>query len=188
MKSIGSFGAKASASLTANRGARSGARIGGVFHVECIRPDGSVRWVEEAHNLVTDEGLQHLLDILFVSATSQVDPWYVGLLAATPSPAANWNAASVGSADFVAYTESALQAFVDVRSSQSVGNAASKASFAINADTSSIGGAFLISTSAKATPAGTVLCAVAFTGGNKAADSGDTLNVTYTFSAADDGA
>jgi hypothetical protein len=125
------------------------------------------QWSER--NRVVNEGLQHILDILFVSATAQIDPWYVGLLAASPTPLAAWGATEIGANDFVAYDETNLQSYVDVRSAQSVTNAASKASFAINADTSSIGGAFLISTNAKGTPAGTLLCAVAFTGGNKAA-------------------
>lgn len=144
------------------------------------------KWQEK--NLVVNEGLNHILDILFINATSQVDPWYVGLLAASPSPAAGWTASDIGTNDFVDYSETNLQTYTDARTGQSVDNSASKAAFSINQDTSSIGGAFMISTNAKGTPAGTVLCAVAFTGGNKAADDGDTLNVTYTFTAADDGA
>lgn len=161
-------------------------RVGGVFTFECYGPDGTLKWKDEAKNLVTNVGLQHILDILFVSATTQIDPWYVGLTDGTPTVAAGDTSAShVGWTEVTAYTDN-RKAYVDVRSGQSVTNSASKASFAINADTTTIGGAFL--DSAATGTAGTLLCAAAFTGGDKSADSGDTLEVTYTFSAADDAA
>jgi hypothetical protein len=145
------------------------------------------KWQEK--NIVVNEGLNHILDVLFTGAgETQIDPWYCGLLAASPTPLATWTSTEIATNDFVDYDETNLQAYVDVRAGQSVSNTASKAAFSINQDTSSIGGAFLIASNAKASPSGIVLCAVAFTGGNKAADDGDTLNVTYTFTAADDGA
>lgn len=168
---------------------KSGVKLGGIFEVTCRRPDGSVRWQDTAKNLVTTEGLNHILDILFAGDT-QINPWYVGLLEATPSPAAGWTKTEVGGADFVDYDETDLQAYVDSRSNQTVTNAASKATFTISANSSSIGGAYLASAITKAVAGGAaeILCAAAFTGGNKAADDGDTLEVTYTFTAADDGA
>lgn len=163
----------------------SGAKLGGVFSVQCYDSQGNLKWADTAKNLVTNVGLQHILDILFVSATTQIDPWYVGLTSGTPNVAAGDTLAShVGWTEVTAYADS-RKAYVDVRSAQSVTNSASKASFAINA-TTTIGGAFLASVASGT--AGTLLCGAAFTGGNKSADSGDTLEVTYTFSAADDGA
>ena len=70
-------------------------------------------------------------------------------------------------------------------SSQSITNSANKASFSINADSQTAGGAFLASVATGTS--GTLLCCAAFTGGNKSVDDGDTLEVTYTVSAADDG-
>lgn len=179
------FGDRADAILLKRAESRSGIRVYGEFEVECYRPDGSLRWRDGGRNIVVNEGLNHILDILFVSATAQVDPWYVGLLGSSPSPLATWTATEIGANDFVNYDEATLQAYTDVRTNQSVDNSASKAVFTISTNGSTIGGAFLISTDAKATPAGTVLCAVAFTGGNKSADDNDVLNVTYTFTAAD---
>jgi hypothetical protein len=165
------------------------AKLKGHWRVTCRRPDGSLRWVEEYDNLVTNEGLDYLLDV-GLSAGAQKANWYVGLLAASPTPAAAWTKTEVGAADFVAYTEATLPAWTDAGvSGQSVTNSASKASFAINADSSTIGGAFLASANTKAVEGGaaTIYAAGAFTGGNKSADSGDTLEVTATFTAADDG-
>lgn len=168
---------------------KSGIRIGGVFEVTCRRPDGSIRWQDTAKNIVTTEGLNHILDILFAGDT-QINPWYVGLLGSSPSPAAEWTKTEVGAADFVDYDEATLQAYVDARSSQTVSNTASKAAFTIDTNSSTIGGAFLASASTKAVEGGAaeILCAAAFSGGDKSADDDDTLEVTYTFTAADDGA
>jgi hypothetical protein len=63
-------------------------------------------------------------------------------------------------------------------------NSASPASFNING-TSTVGGAFLTSGSAKSGTAGTLFSASDFTSpGDRAVTSGDTLNVTYTMSLA----
>jgi hypothetical protein len=167
---------------------RTGVKLSGVFHVICRGENGKIKWQDEAENLVVNVGLQHILDTVFSSGAA-VAPWYIGLADATPSPAAADTMAShAGWTEFAAYDEAARQEYVEVRSNQSLTNAASKAAFTISTDSSSIGGAFLTSLSTKSGETGTLLCAAAFTGGNKAADDGDTLEVTYTFSAGDDGA
>lgn len=145
---------------------------------------GGRRWLDAWQNLVVNEGLNHLLDVT-LSGGSQDTSWFVGLLAATPSPLAAWAAGDLAAVDFVAYDEATLQAWTDGGvSSQSVSNSGSPAAFTISTNGSSIGGAFLIGTNAKATPAGTLYAAGAFSGGNKAADDGDTLSVTSTFTMA----
>ena len=47
---------------------------------------------------------------------------------------------------------------------------------------------FLSDSATKGGSTGLLLCVAAFSGGDKSADDGDTLNVQYDFSAADDGA
>lgn len=166
------------------------AKLKGHWQVTCKRPDGSVRWVEEYDNLVTNEGLDYLLDA-GLSNGSQVTTWYVGLLGSSPSPAAGWTKTEVGAADFVNYDEATLQTWTDGGvSSQSVDNSASKATFTISTNASTIGGAYLASANTKAVEGGaaTIYAAGAFSGGDKSADDDDTLEVTATFTAADDGA
>jgi hypothetical protein len=165
---------------------RSGVKLGGVFDVWCYGPDGSLKWHDRAKNLVTSEGLNHILDVLFKSGT-QIDPWYVGLTDGAPSPAVGDTLGShTGWSEVTAYSESGRQEFVDgAIGSQSLDNSGSKASYSIDTNSTTIGGAFLASASSGTT--GTLLCVAAFSGGNKSADSGDTLEVQYTFSAADDG-
>lgn len=163
---------------------KSKMKIGGVFDVVCIDANGNEKWRDRTHNLVVTEALQHVLDILFTGAT-QVNPWYVGLTGTAPSPAAGDTLAShAGWTEISAYTGN-RQEYVDVRSSQTVTNSASKASFPITG-TATVGGAFLAS--AASGTSGTLLCAAAFSGGDRSVISGDTVEVTYTFSAADDGA
>lgn len=157
-------------------------RVGGTYIIRCFGPDGSLKWEDTADNKIVTEGLNHILDILFVSATSQVDPWYVRLTDGTPTAAAGDTLSThAGWTEVTAYSEGAGQAFVDVRTNQTVSNSASKASFSINADSTTIGGAYLASASTGTS--GTLLSVAAFTGGDKSADDGDTLEVQYDFSA-----
>ena len=58
--------------------------------------------------------------------------------------------------------------------------------FSINAAGGGVGGAFVAS--AASGTAGTLLCAAALSGGNRAVADGDTVSLTYSFTAADDGA
>ena len=156
-------------------------RLGGVFHVRCIGTDGRIKWEDKAPNMVVDEGIEHLLDVAF-SGASQVDPWYIGLCDDDPSPAAGHGLGDI--LEFTDYADNRKE-WVEVRADQSLSNTASKASFAINEDDSSIGGAFLCSVATTTT--GVLMSYSAFSGGNKSADSGDTLEVTYTLSGADAG-
>ena len=168
---------------------RAKVRLGGVFEIDCFGPDGQLKWRETASNIVVNEGLDHLLNVLLKGGTPS-DPWYVGLTGGTPTvdAADSLTGTHGGWTEVTAYSEGARQEFVDdALSSQSVDNSTSKAAFSINADSTTIGGAFLAD-SATTGANGTLLCVAAFDGGDKSADNGDTLNVQYTFSAADDGA
>lgn len=145
---------------------------------------GGKRWADEWSNLVLNGGLDHLLDVV-LSGGTQDTSWFVGLLGASPTPAATDTATQIATYDFVNYDESTLPAFTDGGvSGQSVSNSASTADFTCSTNSSTVGGAFLIGTNAKATPSGVVYAAGAFSGGNKSLDDGDTLSVTSTFTAA----
>lgn len=162
----------------------------GFWDVVCRRPNGNIRWQERFQNLVVNEGLDELLNAALANQT-QHTAWYVGLLATSPSPAAAWTKTEVGAADFVAYDEATLQTWTPngAASSQSVTNSSSKATFTISTNSSVIGGAYLASANTKAVEGGSAIiyAAGAFTGGDKSADDGDTLEVTATFTTADDG-
>lgn len=167
-------------------GMRAGFRIGGTFTVVCKGPDGRVKWTETAHNLVTNVGLNHILDVI-LHGSSQVSTWYVGLKNTGAPAAADTLASHSGWTENENYSEATRPAYVEAAaSSQSITNSASPAEFSINADSQTIAGAFLASDSTKGGTTGTLLCAVNFSSA-RSADNGDTLQVTYTISAADDG-
>ena len=104
----------------------------------------------------------------------------------TPTIAAGDTMAShVGWAEVVAYSEGTRPALtLGTVASQSVDNSASKASFSINANSTTIGGAAVTTNGTKSGTTGTLYGAAAFTGGDKSTDSGDSLNVTITLTAA----
>lgn len=152
----------------------------GRFEFRCIDRYGHLKWADEAVNLVVNIGLQHMLDVTFTGAT-QESTWYVGLTAADPVVAsANTLASHAGWTELTGYTGS-RQEYVDVRSDQAVTNSASQASFAITT-AQTVGGAFLAS-DATGTD-GILLCAAALSGSNRSVVDGDTVNLTYTFTAA----
>lgn len=171
------------------KGQRSKVSVGGRFEVECFGPDGELKWKDHFDNLVVTEGIEYLLGILLKGEVAS-DPWYIGLTDGTPTTDAadSLTGTHAGWSEVTAYSESTRQEFVDgAISSGEVDNSTSKASFSINADGTTIGGAFLADDSTQGSN-GTLLCVGAFSGGDKAADNGDTLTVQYTFGAADDGA
>ena len=178
---------KASAELTKKIGLSGAITIGGLWKMTCIGPDGKVKWVQEKHNIITNVGLDHILDVIF-HGTSAISPWYIGLKNAG-SVAAGDTAASHGAwTENQNYDEATRQAYDEAAaSSQSITNSASVATFTIDTDTQTIAGAFLDSTDTKGGTAGILIAAVDFASA-KAADDDDTLEVTYTISAADDGA
>ena len=164
---------------------KGGARVGGVFSVECVGADGKVKWREESHNIVVTTGLQYILDAALAGGTA-ITSWYVGLIGSSPTlAAADTPASHSGWNESAAYSNSTRPAWTKTRAAQTMSNSASKASFSING-TATIYGAFIISDSAKSGTAGTLLCECAFAS-SRSVLSGDTLNVQYDFSAADDG-
>ena len=67
-------------------------------------------------------------------------------------------------------------------------NTGNLATFTINANNTTIEGAFLASSENAGGTAGILFSGAPFTGGSKSADNSDVLTVTYTLTAEDDGA
>lgn len=156
--------------------------VGGRFTVDHIR-DGELIDREELSNLVTNEGLNHILDVV-LHGTTQVSPWYIGLFEANYTPVATVTAATItaASTESTAYDESTRVVYDEAAAAaQSVTNSASKATFTMNG-TKTIYGAFLISASAKSATTGVLLSAARFNT-SKAVVDDDQLLLTYTFNA-----
>lgn len=176
----------ASALATAKE-ATEGVGAGGVYRMECIGPDGNVKWTAECPNLVVNVGLQDM-NAKYFSGSAYTAAWYIGLYGAGASntPAAGDTAAShAGWTEVVPYSNATRPQVTFGTATTAdpsvISNSASPAAFNINA-TATVGGAFLISNNTKSGTTGILFSASDFQSpGDRSVASGDTLNVTYTF-------
>jgi len=176
--------------LSCNTKAAEDAQATGVFHMVCRDKDGNLKWEATSKNLVVNVGLQYMAGSALTSVT-QITSWYIGLYGAGASntPAAGDTMSShAGWTEVVPYSNAtrvaATFATATTANPSVVTNSASPASFTINA-TSTVGGAFLTSGSAKSGVVGTLFSAADFgSPGDRSVVSGDSLAETYTFSLA----
>jgi hypothetical protein len=157
----------------------------GRFDFELKRGDGSVeRWSE--HNIIPNAALNDNLDV-WASGGTQDTTWFVGLAGTGTKAAGDTMGSHAGWAEITDYDEANRVAFVEAGvSSQSLSNTASPAVFTINASVT-VAGAFLAALNTKGGTTGILFAVSNFTGGNKTLGDNDTLTVTYTLTAADDG-
>jgi len=179
-----------SSGLSCNTKAGEAAQATGIYYVECRDKYGNLKWEAQSKNLVVNVGLQYMAGTALTSV-SQITTWYLGLYGAGASnaPAAGNTMSSHSSwTEDVNYSNAtrvvATLAAATTANPSVVTNTASPAVFNINGSTT-IGGAFLTSGSAKSGTAGTLFSAADFgSPGDRVVVSGDTLTVTYTFSLA----
>lgn len=143
---------------------------------------GKLKWADGFTNLVVNNGLDGALGSNLAGWT-QVTSWYLGVTSGTPTIAAGDQ--MDGHAGWVEYTDIVetsrphwLNAAV---SGQSVSNTASKARFTMN-DDATVGGAFMSSVNSIGEAIGSLYAVGSFAA--KVLSSGDTLDVTATFTAA----
>lgn len=173
--------------LATAKQATEGVGAGGIYRMECVGPDGKVKWTAECPNLVVNVGLQDM-NAKYFSGSAYTATWFIGLYGAGASntPAAGDTSAShIGWTEVVPYSNATRPAATFGTATTAdpsvISNSASPAAFTINA-TSTVGGAFLISNSTKSGTTGVLFSASDFQApGDRSVASGDTLNVTYTF-------
>jgi len=158
---------------------------GGVYTVECVGPDGQVKWADSFHNLVMNGGLANM-NGAYLAGSAQSTTWYLGLVtgpgSGTTFAAGDTLASHAGWTESTSYTgnrKSVTFGSATTANPSVITNSASPSSFAMNA-TATIAGAFLCNVATGTS--GVLFSAGDFTGGDKSVASGDTLNVTYTFS------
>lgn len=179
-----------SSGLTCGTKTGETAQATGVYHVECHDKDGNLKWTAESKNLVVNAGLAYMAGTALTSV-AQITTWYLGLYGAGASntPAAGDTMSShAGWTEVTDYSNSTRVSATFVTATTAnpsvVTNAASPAVFNING-TTTVGGAFLTSGSAKSGTTGTLFSAADFgSPGDRSVVNGDTLSVTYTFSLA----
>ena len=174
-----------SAGLITNPTAGDMVGAAGVYTVTCVSPDGTEKWSDSFHNLVMNGGAANMNSVYFAAAT-QSTTWYLGLITG-PSSGTTFNAGDTLTSH-AGWTENT--AYVGNRKAVTFGsattanpsvisNSASPSSFSMNG-TATIAGAFLCNVATGTS--GVLFSAGDFTAGDKSVASGDTLNVTYTFS------
>ena len=177
-----------SSALTKTMGAGDSARATGRYTIECRDAEGNLKWTLEPKNLVVNEGLQDMNTKYFTGSTYTAT-WYIGLYGAASSnnPLATDTAAlHPGFTEITPYSNATRPAATFGAATSAdpsvISNSGSPAAFNIN-NTATVGGAFLISNNTKGGSTGVLFSASDFAApGDRTVASGDTLNVTYTFS------
>lgn len=167
----------------------AGAVVGGVFTVTCMDANGDLKWEDSFHNLVTSVGLQDL-NTKYFTGSAYTAAWYLGLVtgpgSGTTFVAADTAASHAGWTESSAYSQATRPAVSFGTATNAdpsvITNSLSPSVFSMNASVT-IAGAFLISNNTKGGTTGILFSEGDFTGGDKVVASGDTINVTYTFTA-----
>jgi hypothetical protein len=180
-------GDAAAAGLVAKTGFNEKIQAGGVFRVQCLDKDGNVKWEDQMHNLVVNEGLQDMNTQYFKGSTYDA-AFFLGLVegpgSGTSYAAADTLASHAGWTEFTNYSGdrkavtfgSATEADPSV-----ISNSGSPSSFTISGGGGVVAGAFLCTVASGTS--GVLFSEADFQSpGDRTVVAGDTLNVTYTFS------
>ena len=175
------------ATFIANNSLKSQVAAGGVYTVQCFDKDGNLKWEDKSHNLVVNEGLKDMNDKYF-SGSSYTAAWYIGLItgpaSGTAFAAGDTLASHAGWTEFSDYSgarKAAVFAAATLADPSVITNSASPASFAITGAGGVVAGAFLASVNSGTS--GILFSESDFQApGDRTVVSGDTLNITYTFS------
>lgn len=175
-----------SAGLVARTGFSEGNRAGGVFHVQCLDKDGNLKWGASKHNLVVNQGLQDMNTKYFKGSAYTAD-FYLGLVTGPGSGTTFAAADTLASKAWTEYTDYAGSrkavtfGTATTADPSVISNSASPSSFTISGAGGVIAGAFLCTVASGTS--GVLFSEADFQSpGDRTVVSGDTLNVTYTFS------
>ena len=169
---------------------KASAKFKGEFLLECFRK-GEKIWEEKAHNIVTNEGLDAILNIMLHGST-QITTWYCVISETNTAAAGTMTYGTPSFTETEAYDEATRPAYNEAASSsQSVTNSANKAVFTISASKTLygaglVGGGTDPTVKSDKAGGGTLLCYALFSSSRAVVDD-DVVNLTYTISAADDG-
>lgn len=159
---------------------------GGVFHVKCFDKEGNLKWQLDKPNLVVNEGLQDM-NAKYFTGSGYTATWYLGLISAsnptiaaadTLASHAGWSEIPVNTGYSGNRKQITFGAATDANPSVIYNGTAAQFSML---GTYIVSGAFLASVASGTS--GILFSASEFDSpGDRSVVSGDTLNVTYTFS------
>lgn len=169
-----------------------GLAIHGRYEIECLGPDGQVKWRDTIENVVATVGKNLALDTFLAGSSYTVTGPYMGLIsstsftavAAADTMASHGGWLEAGNANAPTYTAPRKTC---AWSAASAGAKAMSASltFAITG-TGTVKGAFIVFGSGAVTTvdntSGTLLSAGLFSGGDKVVGNGDSVSASYTLS------
>jgi hypothetical protein len=175
------------AGLVAKTGFGESAKGGGVFRVQCFDKDGVLKWEDQMHNLVVNEGLQSM-NTQYFKGSAYTAAFFLGLVtgpgSGTTYAAADTLASHAGWTEFTNYSGSRKAVTFGTATTADpsvIGNSASPSQFSITGAGGTVAGAFLCTVASGTS--GVLFSEADFQSpGDRVVVSGDTLNVTYTFS------
>jgi hypothetical protein len=180
-------GDAAAAGLVAKTGFNEKIQAGGVFHVQCLDKDGNLKWEDQMHNLVVNEGLQNMNTQYFKGSTYTA-AFFLGLItgpgSGTTYAAADTLASHAGWTEYTDYSGARKAVTFGTATTADpsvISNSASPSSFTISGGGGVVAGAFLCTVDSGTS--GVLFSEADFQApGDRTVVAGDTLNVTYTFS------
>jgi len=163
------------------------AKLGGIFTATCYDKNGNLKWEERFPNLVVNEGLKFFNDTFFAGVSYSAG-WFLGLIqgpgASNTYAAGDTLASHIGWTEFTNYSgnRGAITFGAATLADPSVISNSVPVQFVITSTGGTVAGAFL--TDVNTGSSGILFSASNFTApGDRNVVSGDTINVTYTFSA-----
>lgn len=175
------------AGLVAKTGFGETAKGGGVFHVQCFDKEGNLKWEDQMHNLVVNQGLQDM-NTQYFKGSAYTAAFYLGLVtgpgSSTTYAAADTLASHAGWVEFTNYSGTRKTVTFGTATTADpsvIGNSASPAQFSITGGGGTVAGAFVATVDSGTS--GVLFSEADFQSpGDRVVVAGDTLNVTYTFS------
>ena len=197
MSNIDKFGMGDSfdASVTRNAGSAEQLGLEGRYTFTCYDKDGNLKWTDGIENLTTNVGRANLLDSYFANTgggavvmglmTYNAVPVSTPAYGDTQSSHAGWFEAGSAHAPSYSGTRKTPSFSAATSANPSVLSTAAAVVFSMTGS-GDVTGAFINigGSSAIDNTTGTLFSAGNFTAGAKSVTSGDTINVTYTLSAA----
>jgi hypothetical protein len=170
---------------------KSGAKFKGIWEIEVKDKKGNLISKSRCENVITDEELNHILNVEFHGAT-QITTWYCLMFESDTTPDGDTTYATPVFTETTAYTEGTRPEYEEAESTEeSTTNSANKATFTMNA-TKTLYGAALVgggtdaNTKGNTDGGGTMACAGKFDTAQPVI-SGNVVNLTYTITSADAG-
>jgi hypothetical protein len=180
------------ASVVRGSGLGEAAEAHGRYEIECIGPDGKLKWRETIDNVVATVGKNLALDTFLAGAAYTVTGPYMGIISSTSYSAVSAGDTMTSHAGWLEAGGTNAPTYSGNRKTAvwSAAAAGAKAvspalSFGITSS-GTVKGAFLLfgsgALNTKDNTAGTLWSAGTFTTGDKAVVNGDTLNVNFSTS------